>query len=240
MKEPLRIGALAASTILFLLFIYLIVRDGDPGRYITVATLMVFSMLATRLDDITDLHFSASGIRAALEKKLREAEATITQLQSIAELFGQLSVQQITLGGRWGGLTSRERREAIGKIEAELRAIGLPEDRIKKALDLQRSYDRFDYYYWVSQALPALPTQNQLNGVTTFHVAFSNVSINNLPSIADVEAHMKRHELTQGEAMERLRDWAQYEENGTHRRVENWDARNDQLMVNPSPGSSTL
>jgi hypothetical protein len=227
MKDPVRIGALVAAVILFSLFVYLILRDPDPRGYITVAVLLVFAVLATRLDDITNLNFGATGVRAELEKKLREAQATVTQLQRIAELFGQISVQQITTGNRWNGLSSKERREAISKIERELKAINVPEDRIREALSLQRNYDRLDYYYWVANALPAPPTQNQLNGFTSFDQVFPNLSPDTVPAIADVEAHLKRHDLT-GEAMERLEDWKQYERDGTHRRLDQWDTRHDQ------------
>ncbi|WP_368517448.1 hypothetical protein [Rhizobium sp.] len=226
MKNPVRVGALIASVILFGLFVYLIVVGADKGQYITVAVVFAFAVIATRLDDITNLTFGATGLQAALEKKLKEAQATITQLQGIAELFGQISVQQITLSNRWDGLSSREKREAIERIERELRAIGLTDDRIENILSTQRAYDRFDYYLWVAQVLPAPgPTVKEFAAFTGFQAAFPNASPGAVPTIADVEAYLRTHDIYNGEWLERLNDWKQYERDHTHRRVELWDHR---------------
>ncbi len=227
MKDPVRIGALIASPILFGLFVYLIIVGAGAGQYSAVGVLFVFAVIATRLDDITNLTFSAAGVQAALERKLREAQATVTQLQRIAELFGQISVQQITLNDRWGGITSKEKREAIGRIEQELAGIGLTEDRIGKVLSIQRDYDRFDYYMWVTQALTAPATVEEVTAFTSFPSAFPDASVSAVPSIADVEAFLKKHGITNGEWMERLTDWKQYERDRTHRRQDLWDHRHE-------------
>jgi hypothetical protein len=216
-----------ASAVLFCLFIYLIVSGSDKGQYITVAAVLVFAVLCTRLEDITNVNFGATGVKAELERKLREAQATVTQLQRIAELFGQISVQQISMSNRWGGLSSSEKREAIQKIEGELRAIKIPDDRIEKVLLSQRNYDRHDYFYWVTQAIPSVGTQTQLDAFTNFSTAFPNVSVDFLPSTAAVEEYLKQHNVTGGEAIERLTDWKQYERDYSHRRVEIWDHRHD-------------
>jgi len=177
MNNAVRYGALFASLILFVLFVYLIITGADKGQYITVAIVFAFAVIATRLDDITNLNFGATGVQAALEKKLKEAQATVTQLQGIAELFGQISVQHITLSNRWDGLSSKEKREAIGKIERELREIGLPENRIEQVLSTQRAYDGFDYYLWVAQVLPVPgPTVKEFMAFTCFQAAFPNAS----------------------------------------------------------------
>lgn len=228
MKNPVRLGALIASPILLVLFGYLILTGADKGQYITVAIVFAFSVVATRLDDITNLTFGATGLQAALEKQLEEAQATITQLQGIAELFGQISVQQITLNDRWGGITSKEKREAIERIERELAGIGLTSDRIEKVLSIQRDYDRLDYYVWVTQTIPApTPTVEEVQAYTGFPAAFPDVSVSSVPKIADVEAYLKKYGITTGESIERLKDWKQYEYDHTHRRVELWDRRND-------------
>lgn len=225
MKDYVHIGALVASAILFGMFVYLIFNDANPNQYITIAVMLVFAVLATRLGDITNLNFGATGVRAELERKLREAQATVAQLQRIAELFGQISVQQISSGNRWGGLSSREKREAIGRIKQGLEAIDLADDRIEKVLLTQRNYDRFDYYYWVTVALPANPTQNEIVAFASFHNSFPNASLEAVPSISEVEEYLKQNGVTTGEAIERLKDWRQYERDRTHRRLDLWDQR---------------
>ncbi|MBY5808553.1 hypothetical protein [Rhizobium leguminosarum] len=225
MRDPTRIGALLASAVLFGLFVYLIIVGAGVGQYLAVGALLVFAVIATRIDDITTVKFSATGVHAALEKKLREAEATITQLQRIAELFGQISVLQISMSNRWDGLSSKEKREAISKIEKELRAINLKDDRIAEVLSPQRGYDRLDYYYWVTQAIPTNPTQNQLEGFTNFPHAFLDVSYYAVPPISAVEIYLTQNDIVTGEAIERLKDWKQYESEFRHRRIDLWDNR---------------
>ncbi len=225
MEKPVRIGALIASPILFGLFVYLIIVDAGAGQYSAVGVLLVFAVIATRIDEITNLTFSATGVQAELARTLREAEATISQLQRIAEVFGQISVQQITLSNRWDGLSSKEKREAIARIERELKGIDLTDDRIEKVLSTQRDYDRFDYYLWVAQTLPAPPTVEQVTAFTSFSSAFPNASASAVPSIGDVEAFLKEHGIATGEWMERLNDWKQYEHDQTHRRIDLWDNR---------------
>jgi hypothetical protein len=227
MNNAVRVGALFASAILFGFFLYLINVGADKGQYITVAVVFVFTVLATRLDDITNLTFGATGVQAALEKKLKEAEATVTQLQRVAELFGQISVLQISMSNRWDGLSSKEKREAIKKIETELRAINLSQERITTIIAPQRGYDRLDYFYWLTHGMPPNPTQQQLEGFTNFQQHFSDASLYNVPSIASVEDYMTKHDLMGGEMGEILKDWKQYERDGTHRRIDLWDHRHD-------------
>lgn len=225
MKNYVRIGALITAPVLLLLFIYLALSHADVPSFITVAAVLVFTVLATRLDDITNVTFGAAGVQAQLEQKLWEAQATIRQLQRIAELFGESSVQQITMSNRWDGLSSKEKREAILRIARELRAIDLPEDRVEKVLATQRKYDLFDYYLWVGDGISSEVTQEQLTGMISIHQVFPNANAEAIPSIFDVEAHLTKHGITSGETIEKLLDWKHYEKTGEHRRLEQWDSR---------------
>ncbi|QFY61306.1 hypothetical protein FZ934_13390 [Rhizobium grahamii] len=227
MKDPVRIGALLASAVLFALFVYLIFTGADKGQYITVAVMLVFAVVATRLDDITNVRFGATGVQAALEKKLQEAQATVTQLQRIAELFGRTSVLLISMSNRWGGLSVKEKRDAIDQIVEELRAIKVDDARIKKLLAPQRDYDRLDYFVWVTQARPITPTERQLEGLTNFNQILEKITVYAVPTIAEIEAHMRKYDILGGEAGERLKDWKQYEREGTHRRIDQWDRQHD-------------
>ncbi|MGO7532332.1 hypothetical protein [Rhizobium leguminosarum] len=227
MKDAVRAGALFASAVLFVFFLYLVFTGADEGRFITVAVIFVFTVLATRLDDITNLTFGATGVQAALEKKLREAEATVTQLQRIAELFGRIGVEQISMSNRMLGLSSRQKREFITSIEQELRAIGVSDERVKNVLSTQRDFDIFDYYHWVAQALTVNPTQNDVVAYTSFISEFSNVDIGSTPSPDEVEAFLARNGVTGGEGIERLKDWRHYEATGKHLRLDLWDHRHD-------------
>lgn len=63
----MRLSAAIASGILFLVFLYLVLNGAEQVRFITVAFVLVFAVLATRLDDIRDLTFGPTGLAAKLE-----------------------------------------------------------------------------------------------------------------------------------------------------------------------------
>ncbi|MDU0361914.1 hypothetical protein RWK44_16040 [Rhizobium sp. 25PS6] len=226
MKDPVRIGALVAAPILLALFVYFLFID-SPARYTAVGFMIAFAVLATRLRDLKNLNFGTTGIKAELEQKLAEAQATVTQLQRIAELFGKISVEQISMSNRMLGLSSEKKREFISNIDKELRAIGIPDERVKDAISSQRAFDTYDYYWWVSKAVPANPSQSELEAFTNFRQEFPHVDIGSTPSPSEVSAYLARCGITQGEGIERLKDWKHYEETGQHRRVKLWDARHD-------------
>ncbi|MGO6884926.1 MULTISPECIES: hypothetical protein [Rhizobium] len=104
----MRIGALIASVILFFVFLYLVLIGAEQVRFISVAFVLVFAVLATRLDDIRDLTFGPTGLAAKLEKQLEEARATVKQLQDFAEVFAARSVQQIAGDNRMSGLQPKK------------------------------------------------------------------------------------------------------------------------------------
>jgi hypothetical protein len=230
MKNAVRIGAILASAILLALFVALILRDASAGQYVAVIVMFVFCVLATRLDDITNLNVNATGLQAALERKIAEAQATVHQLQRLAEMFAETAVIQIAMDNRWDGIPSRARREMIGNIERELRAIKIDETRIAQILTPQRTYDRLDYYWWLVRGVPARATAAQAAAAISFQQHFPDVSYNAIPALADVEAYMNRHDLMNGEAAEIFKDWDHYERTFTHRRAERWDKRNDSTL----------
>lgn len=228
MTSIFRIGASIASAILLIFLIYLVAAGTDKAQYITVAVVFVFTVLATRLDDLTNLTFGPTGLNAALEKKLKEAEATVTQLQRVAELFGQIGVEQICMNNSRRAFSSREKRDFIARIEQELKAIGVSEERVKIVLAPQRDFDTYNYYAWVSSMLRApYPPQNEVVAFTGFYTEFPHAEVGATPSIAEVEAYLTKHGVTEGEQIERLKDWKHYEATGKHRRLELWDRRDD-------------
>lgn len=230
MSSIIRTGAIIASALLFLLFLYLILNGAASTSYITVAVVLAFTVLATRLDDITDLKFGATGVAAALKRQLREAQATIQQLQNIAEVFAQISIQEISMSNRLDGLKPREKREAIAKIEQGLKAIELPKDRIKRALLVQRPFDDFDYYHWTMSPVWHDNDPKTIGARNAFRDRFPDKGIGSNPNPAEVEAFLNSNGWNKGEIAERLKDWAHYLEDGTHRRLELWEKRHEEKI----------
>lgn len=227
MNNVVRVGALIAAGVLFVVFLYLVLNAASEGQYITVAVMFVFSVLATRLDDIEKLNFGATGVAADLSRKLKEAQATIVQLQTIAEVFARLSITQISSSNRWGGLSAKEKRELIDAVAEGLKAIDLSGERITSVLEGQFRYDDFDYYYWTmegivhSSAGPVVAKREEFNSL------FPEPNIGNNPAPELVENFFNDNDWNQGENAERLADWKYYRATRNHRRRVTWEARHD-------------
>lgn len=233
-KNPVRTGALIAALILFSMFVYLVTSGGGAAQFSAVGALFVFCILATRLDDITNLKFGATGVAAQLEKKLREAEATVQQLQNIAEMFAQLSIQQISASNRLDGMKPAEKREAIAKIETGLEAINLDKPRIKKVLETQFTYDDFDYYHWTMYDVFHSGDKDVVAKREAFKREFPDRGLGSNPPPDEVERFLKLNGWAKGETSERLRDWKQYRRTRKHRRRDEWEARYDHFQGSPT------
>ncbi|MGO8114925.1 hypothetical protein AB9F43_10125 [Rhizobium leguminosarum] len=225
-QNPIRLGATIASAVLFVIFLVLVLRGDDASRYIAVAILLVFAVLATRLDDLVDLNVSLTGgVAAKLEKQLREAQATVKQLQDFAEVFAARSVQQIAADNRMSGLSPRQKREAIEQLVQGLRKIQLPDDRIADVLSRQYPYDDYDYFSWTTRPIyleymtEVEPFQDEIFK----HGASKGVGHN--PSAEQTEAFLKKNNWYSGEIAERMKDWRYWEVHRSHRRQDEWEAR---------------
>lgn len=228
MNNAVRVGAMVASGILFAAFLYLVLSGAREGQYITVAVVFVFAVLATRLDDITNLKFGATGVAAGLEKKLREAQATVEQLQSVAELFAQLSLHQIASSNRLGGLTPQQKRVSVEKIKTALKQINFTDARVNKAMEIYHPYEDFDYYHWTMYGIFHSMDEKVIAVRNEFKEQHPDKGIGSNPSPEEVEAFLKSKGWNKGEVAERLKDWKHYRRKHTHRRIEQYEARHEE------------
>jgi len=225
MKGTVRWGATFASAVLFAIFIYLTLTGADRDRYLATAVLLVFMVLATRLDDIKDLTLGPTGLATKLEKQLQDAQATVKQLQDFAEVFAARSVQQIAGDNRMSGLSPADKREAIEEIIRGLRAIELPEDRVKAVIARGDPYDDFDYWSWVTQAIYFSDNERIVNAINEFYDIRTSKGIGDNPSAEATEAFLRSAELYFGEIAERMMDWRYWSKHRKHRRLARWEAR---------------
>lgn len=223
----MRLSALLASGILFLVFLYLILNGAEQVRFITVAFVLVFAVLATRLDDIRDLTFGPTGLAAKLEKQLEEARATIKQLQDFAEVFAARSVEQIAGDNRMSGLSPQKKREAISEIARGLKSIDLPQDRIDKVLSLSDPYDDFDYWSWTMSPIYHADNPDVKAAAGRIYDYGASKGIGHNPSAESTEAFLKDNKLYVGEIADRMKDWLYWKANRKHRRLDVWEARQE-------------
>lgn len=223
----MRFGALIASVILFFVFLYLVLIGAEQVRFISVAFVLVFAVLATRLDDIRDLTFGPTGLAAKLEKQLEEARATVKQLQDFAEVFAARSVQQIAADNRMSGLSPKQKREAVAEIVKGLKSIQLPDDRIAKALSLSDPYDDYDYWSWTMSPIYRANDSKVIATANRFYELGGSKGIGDNPSAETTEEFLKGNGFYKGEIAERMIDWRYWKANRTHRRLDEWEARQE-------------
>ncbi|WP_259667583.1 hypothetical protein [Rhizobium lentis] len=223
----MRVSAWVASLILFAVFIYLVLTGAEQVRFISVAFVLVFAVLATRLDDIQDLTFGPTGLAAKLAKQLEEARATVKQLQDFAEVFAARSVQQIAGDNRMSGLSPKQKREAISEIVRGLKSIQLPDDRIEKVLSLSNPYDDYDYWSWTMSPIYSAENKEVQNLANQFYDISASKGIGHNPDPDATESFLKAHGFYRGEIAERIIDWQYWKANRKHRRLDEWEARHE-------------
>ncbi|NEJ74891.1 hypothetical protein GR197_30980 [Rhizobium phaseoli] len=223
----MRLSAAIASGILFLVFLYLVLNGAEQVRFITVAFVLVFAVLATRLDDIRDLTFGPTGLAAKLEKQLEEARATVKQLQDFAEVFAARSVEQIAGDNRMSGLSPTKKRLAISEIERGLKSIELSQDRIDKVLSLSDPYDDFDYWSWTMSPIYHADDQKVKATAGQFYDYGASKGIGHNPSAEAIETFLKSNDLYVGEIAERMKDWLYWKASRKHRRLDVWETRQE-------------
>jgi len=226
-KEMMRVSAWIASLILFAVFLYLVLTGAEQVRFISVAFVLVFAVLATRLDDIQDLTFGPTGLAAKLAKQLEEARATVKQLQDFAEVFAARSVQQIAGDNRMSGLSPKQKREAIAEIVRGLKSIQLPDDRIDRVLSLSDPYDDYDYWSWTMSPIYSANDREVQKLANQFYDVGTSKGIGYNPDAETTDRFLKTHNLYQGEIAERVIDWRYWKANRKHRRLDEWEARHE-------------
>ncbi len=225
MKTFVGWGVVVASIIFFFLFLYLLLNGDDTGKYVTVGVLFVFTILATRLEDITKVTLSATGLAADLREKLRETEATLAQLQHMAELFSRLIIGQIGSAGRIGGMNAAQQRDHLAQIESGLKEINVPAERVEEIMSAQDLYYNFDYYHWVTRCISNSQDERVKSAVAEFKNKYPDNGVGSQPTPAQVEDFLQENGWLKGELAERLSDWKHYSTTRSHRRFEEWEKR---------------
>lgn len=207
------------------LFVHFLLNEGSSeNKWLTFFGSFLL-LVCTRLADIIKINVGKDGFTTEMQEAIRDAKATVSQLQDIAELFGKISVQQIAGAGRWGGPSEREKREMIERITNGLRTIDVTDAKIKAILAVQEPWNNIDYCSFVTQHM--LPDGNQEAVVrwNEFFRPFTNGR--SRPSPDQIEQFANANNLMTDDIRERLADWRHYQQHKTHRRPVIWEARKD-------------
>ncbi|WP_137137227.1 hypothetical protein [Rhizobium sp. FKY42] len=202
------------SLLLIGIFVYLVLA-GKDGQFLMLLAALV-ALLGSRVDDIVSLQFGAQGVSTELERKIQEAQATITELQALATTWASLSAELIYGSGRWGGMSRGTKRELIAQISKTLETVGVNADDVVSKV--RYKYDHFDYAHAVFAAGPS-HSDAAWNEALKAHSA-THKGIGNEAGPDELEEMFRSHQRLTDEVREALEDYRFYERTKQHRRSE--------------------
>lgn len=159
-----------------------------------------------------------------MQKAVDDAKASVEQLHSLAELFAQVSIQQIAFGERWGGTSRKVQSDMINGIADGLADIGMPAPKMKAILDAQKPAYAFDYFHIVMRAAKKVMNGEQRAAYEIWSESFHNKGIGFEPNPATTETFLAETGIAAEEVTGRLLDFKHFQATGTHRRTELWFA----------------
>lgn len=127
LRVPLFIFTVAGPTIALLL-------DQKTAAFLLLLT-GIAGMLYLRLEDIVELEMSYKGLKAKLEKSITEANATVTQLRTLASTLAGPVVVQLALSGQFmKNQTMASKQSNINEIAKYLKQLGVSDHDLQHIL----------------------------------------------------------------------------------------------------------
>lgn len=112
-------------------------------RIIAIGTVCLFFANLHRFSK-----FKGGGIEAELAKAVEEASATLDNLKVIAKPLILSTLDNLTWGGRWGGMAAEKKHELKKEIDQVIDAFSIEDENIKRAQEkfhFMHSIDHINY-----------------------------------------------------------------------------------------------
>jgi hypothetical protein len=103
------------------------------------------SALIANFEYIDTFEASSSGIEAKTREVVQRAETALKELHDLAAMTGQLLVELIVGGGRWGGGPAAQKDAQKQRVIQALHAIRLPAKKIDEIANADRQWVIVDY-----------------------------------------------------------------------------------------------
>lgn len=133
----------------------------DASTTWVVAICGAFVTVLTRLDDLVEI--SMGPVRAKMRETIREANATIEQLRTVAATTAQVALTDLMAGNFMGGTSLEKRLELHDRIIETLRNVGVPEAQIRAAESDWRKGIGVIYHRIVRHYLEGRTERNHIN-----------------------------------------------------------------------------
>lgn len=225
MERTVEVGLYIAAAALFVLGCYTLYLDRTASG--TVALVGGLACLfVSKLDLVEQIELFA--LKATMRRTITEAQATVSQLHSLAATQSAVIVRLVATGGWWEGGHSREDKAKLKQsVLTTLRELGLPEEQVKKVDGADAEFIGYEYVTHLKRAeIFARDHAQDQSKWTEFFNRTINRAISDQPRPAEFEAVFRSLERQVPEAVwELLNDYRHYVERGVHRRPEAFYSR---------------
>jgi hypothetical protein len=181
-----------------------------------------FLLFVANLDRISEFKATRSGIEARTREVLKKAEHTVSELQILARIVGEVALSLVKRSGRLGGYEDDEAERIKSGVLSALKEIGVTEEEFDDVLRDWHRLTQFDYVLYI------LGHSTVPRGFDDHRVIKEWKALRSFESLStpgQVRAFLKEWRLLTDERAEYLRDFEHYVERKEHRRPDVWKNR---------------
>jgi hypothetical protein len=207
---------LLLAVIFFAVFGYFLWNDKNGQTSALIATGLC--IIASRSGVLKKLKLSPTGVEAELQSLVDDAKATIEQLHSLAINQSKLVLQLLQAEGRWGGGSRDDKERMRAETLSMLQELGVADEAIEELKAVEHPYMHFDYCGAVTRDIHQDLTAAQRQNWNEFFSHDIRKGIGFEPEPDELEKFLTDNKLLNADVAERLLDYREFHEHGTHRR----------------------
>src|SRR2546426_1889427 len=116
------------------------------GRSTEMGLAIIAGSLASAFINLDKFQrFKGAGFEAELRAVVDKAYATIDNLRTLAEPLLLTTLENLTMGGRWGGMDSIDKHTLERELAAVAESLGIESEKLKSAQDRFFRYHAWDH-----------------------------------------------------------------------------------------------
>lgn len=163
--------------------------------------------------------FKGAGFEAEMRKAVQDAYATTEALRALAKPLIRSTVDNLTHGSRWGGISAANRHESLTNLQKLVVSLEIDDPAIGVALEKFRIFTGVDHIAYIDQMMQAEGIKNPEASKAIRDLMKFDVTT--LPEVALVEAGLTTLAEEERQRIDPfVKDYGYYREHGKLRRPE--------------------